>query len=859
MSNSTHHADPLERLVAALAAHDCDPRERGADSYESRCPAHDGSRHNLSVDRGDDNRVLIHCHHAPGCEVRDIVRAIGLTMADLAPPGNGDRPGRGRQRQRGADHRKAHTSSDRKEKAKPKFPSLDAAVAWLDRKTNATSHKVYSYSTTFKVIRVNYGDGQKTYRPVHQADDGWSMTDPPGKLPLYNQPSLADAETVLLVEGEKCADALTAYGFTATTTAHGAESPHKTDLTPLAGKVVVILPDANVPGERYRDEIAGILLRLEPPAQVKCLPLAQIWQTEEPIPDGGDVADWLTLGTPNEWSREQCAEYLADAVQQAQPYTPPAKADGSARGGGGGRDAPGVDRGPGRQRGQRGGADGDDEAPAKRKLIEIGRGVELFHAPDKTAFARVQVHDHLEIYPVKGTAFKGWLCREFYKLWDDSPSSEALSSALNLLEARARFDGPKESVFVRVSDADADGLYHIDLADDDWRIIQIGPDGCKILEQAECVAFHRPDGVLPLPAPKPGGSLDDLRGLINIGCDQNWLLFLAWLLWSMRPGGPFVILLIQGEQGTAKSGLTSISRNLIDPNAVPLKGDKLRIDDLWIAAVQSWLLVVDNLTKLSDELSDAFCRLATGGGHAKRKNYTDDEQKFFFAKRPLLINGIVAPASRPDLLDRSILLTLPPIPDDKRRTEEEVMAMFAELAPGILGAVLDLLSKALKTLPSVQLERMTRMAGFCRFGEAVARALGMNAGAFMLAYDSNKQVLTDEALESCPTVEAIVVFMESRESWCGTSAELLRALHAADDGDGADAFTVSSPRSNRARVQNQLPENPKALSNELERQKPVLRRLKIDARKIEHRTNRGTPWILSRITDAAPAREKYGV
>jgi hypothetical protein len=73
------------------------------------------------------------------------------------------------------------------------------------------------------------------------------------------------------------------------------------------------------------------------------------------------------------------------------------------------------------------------------------------------------------------------------------------------------------------------------------------------------------------------------------------------------------------------------------------------------------LLSFDNLSGLPVWLSDALCRLASGGGFAVRQLYTDDEEVLFQAARPILLNGIEEVISRPDLGDRAIFLTLAPI------------------------------------------------------------------------------------------------------------------------------------------------------------------------------------------------------
>src|SRR5262249_59903423 len=108
-------------------------------------------------------------------------------------------------------------------------------------------------------------------------------------------------------------------------------------------------------------------------------------------------------------------------------------------------------------------------------------------------------------------------------------------------------------------------------------------------------------------------------------------------------------------------------------------------------------------------LSDALCRLATGGGFATRELYSDGEETLFDYQRPAMMTGIEDLATRGDLLDRALVLQLPPIDDDRRRTEGAFWAEFDEASPGILGALLDAVAAGLANLPHTHIDRLPRM------------------------------------------------------------------------------------------------------------------------------------------------------
>jgi len=148
-------------------------------------------------------------------------------------------------------------------------------------------------------------------------------------------------------------------------------------------------------------------------------------------------------------------------------------------------------------------------------LIEMAQEAALFHGPDATAFADLQVNGHRETWPVRTKGFKRWLARRFFEATGGAPNSEALQSALNVIEAKAHFDGPEREVHIRIAGL-GDKLY-LDLGDEAWRIVDEPP-----------VRFRRAAGMQALPTPKPGGSIETLRHFLNVQSDNDFILVVAW-------------------------------------------------------------------------------------------------------------------------------------------------------------------------------------------------------------------------------------------------------------------------------------------------------------------------------------------
>ena len=335
-------------------------------------------------------------------------------------------------------------------------------------------------------------------------------------------------------------------------------------------------------------------------------------------------------------------------------------------------------------------------------LIHLAQEADLFHSPDGNGFADLEIKGHRETWPLRARGFRRWLARLFYEATGGAPSSEALRSALNVIEAKAQFDAPERVVHVRV--AALDGKLYLDLGDEMWRAVEIDVSGWQVIDNPP-VRFRRAAGMEALPAPARGGSIEVLRSFLNVGSNADFVLVVAWALAVLRNRGPYPLIVLSGEQGSAKSTFSAIVRALIDPNTAPLRALPREDRDLFIAANNGHVLAFDNVSGLPAWISDTLCRLATGGGFAVRQLYTDQDEVLFDTERPVILNGIEDIVTRPDLADRAVFLTLEPIPEERRRPEQELWAAFESERPRILGVLLDAVAKGLAMLPQTKLEQ----------------------------------------------------------------------------------------------------------------------------------------------------------
>jgi hypothetical protein len=443
-------------------------------------------------------------------------------------------------------------------------------------------------------------------------------------------------------------------------------------------------------------------------------------------------------------------------------------------------------------------------------LIDLAQTAKLFHAPDGTGFADLDINGHRETWPIRTKGFRRWLARRFFEATGGAPSSEALQSALNVIEAKAHFDAPERTVHVRVGGLD-DRLY-LDLGDDTWRAVEIDATGWRVIDNPP-VRFRRAAGMQALPAPVCGGSVEALRSFLNVRCDADFVLVIAWALAVLRNRGPYPVMVLSGEQGSAKSTFSAILRALLDPNTAPLRALPREDRDLFIAASNGHVLAFDNVSGLPAWISDTLCRLATGGGFAVRQLYSDQDEVLFDAARPVILNGIEDIVTRPDLADRAVFLTLEPIPEERRRPEQELWASFELERPRILGVLLDAVAKGLAMLPQTRLDKLPRMADFALWATACETAL-WTAGTFWSAYCGNRDEAVEGVIDADPIAAAVRAVMTTRTEWTGTASELLGAL-AEQAGE-------------RVAKSKAWPDSPRALAGRLRRAATFLRKIGIE-------------------------------
>ena len=455
------------------------------------------------------------------------------------------------------------------------------------------------------------------------------------------------------------------------------------------------------------------------------------------------------------------------------------------------------------------------DRPQRDRLIELGVAAgELWHDGEGIAYVSVTVDGHLESFLIRSGRFRKFLGLNFFESNGTATTGQALEDAIRVLEAQAESQGPRREAFVRVGRAG--DVVFLDLGDPSWRVVEVSAAGWDIVDRpADGVRFVRPHGLLPLPEPARDGSLEELRPFVTVD-DAEFKLLCGWAVGALRGVGPYCILILGGEQGSGKSFISRMLRELFDPNTAALRRPPRETRDLVVAARHSHILALDNVSGLPEWLSDDLCALAFGGGFSGRQLHTDSDEILFAGARPLIINGLGSPARRADLGDRAVSLFLPTIDEADRRGEAELFGQFQERVPYILGALLDAVAAALKNWDKTVLERSPRMADFARWVQAAeaGAALPWECGAFEVAYGDNRGDLHRVVVENDPVAKAVVDLIGGTEFYEGSMTGLYDAL-----------IDVAPSRVAESRL---WPQSPGALSMRLRRVAPALRAVGVE-------------------------------
>lgn len=402
-------------------------------------------------------------------------------------------------------------------------------------------------------------------------------------------------------------------------------------------------------------------------------------------------------------------------------------------------------------------ADNDEEPKQSppHLLLAIAREFDLCHSTERVPIVVVEKHGKRRSFILPDREFEAMLAKELYDRTGVIARTEWLKSAMRILEACC-LEAQCRSVFTRIGHVD--GAFYLDLGDDTLQVVKVTQDGWDITTDCP-ILFHRSPNVSPMPAPVRGGKLNELRPLLNIK-DEEWPVVVAYLLSAWNPFGPYALLVLLGQSGAAKSTLARLLQGIVDStfdhkrNREELFAPPKNVEDLMVFALHTWLLTFDNLGSISDSLSEAFCRLLTGGATIARRLYSNSGMAKMTALAPCIITAITDPVKADDLRSRSLFLSLELMDPHKIIGEATLAKQYADIRPRVMGALLDCVVCALRHFEHTKPLPGNRLADLTRWILAAEPATGLQPGELADALTANRTEAAEEALNN-PLAKAV--------------------------------------------------------------------------------------------------------
>lgn len=426
----------------------------------------------------------------------------------------------------------------------------------------------------------------------------------------------------------------------------------------------------------------------------------------------------------------------------------------------------------------------------RKILAPGGLSLKLF-SRQGDGFASVTMGSGREAFAIGSRGFRAWLRKEFLYDHKRYPSPYALRTAINEIADQAA-DAREERIWRRVGTSD--NVWFIDLGNENRCVVEIIPGSWKVINSAP-IHFVRSRSIRPFPATRTDGCINgdtgelkdedrsahrqtfkEFAALLNLDTPADFQLLMTWCVCALTPSGPYPVLTICGEQGSAKSTLVRLIHDLVDPSLAPLRSLPSSEKDLFVSASNAHLLAFDNVSNISPATSDNLCKISTGGVAALRRVGTDADEVFLEFKAPIILNGIGDLILRPDLADRALFINTTAIPAEARRDSQLIQAAFDELAPRLTEALLDLLALARYNLMTEsaglwKADNLPRMAEFAKLGMAIECVFG-EPGSFKNAYDRNRAAAADDLAELDPILMTLLELWDEKQSWRGTMQDL---------------------------------------------------------------------------------------
>ncbi len=552
-----------------------------------------------------------------------------------------------------------------------------------------------------------------------------------GRKRLFNEVVLkSKPESIIICEGEWDCMLLTQYGYTAVTSTAGAKSFDESWVDAFQEiEKVSLCYDIDRNGSGQQGAVKTAQLFYEKGEEVYIVNLEKPSDIEQKT----DVTDFFVK------YGEKAQDKFSKLLQNAKVYKPKEEVKISS-----------------------------GKPTVASKLIKLTLDLQCDIFLDEFSEPHISFPDKPIIgYPVKSSELRWFLASLLYEKEKKGFSGETFQQVANTLEGFAFHQKKVRKLYNRL--ARIDDIIYYDLGNN-INVVAIDKNGWEIISKCP-VKFKRYPHQVPQVIPEKDGNLYELAPFINLTHEKDLLLYFAHIVVTLVPNIGKAALAAIGDYGSAKTTALRIILTLVDPSKDLLKLTN-NIDQIILTANKHYCLYYDNLSYLSNEISDTFSALVTGISLESRKLYTNNESVIFSQKVAIGFSSIPLVANKSDLLSRLLILRFSEIPEDKRLPEELFWEKFNLVKPKILGAIFDCLSKTLAIQSTLTLSNLPRMADYGKYGAAAAIGLGKTAEDFLTAFNENIHRQNEAAIDASPVAQTIEIFMADKQEWSDSSTGL---------------------------------------------------------------------------------------
>lgn len=455
-----------------------------------------------------------------------------------------------------------------------------------------------------------------------------------------------------------------------------------------------------------------------------------------------------------------------------------------------------------------------------------------------------------KVTPLVSGFTQGWLLDEFFKARGTFPSQSDTTSSIGHADFLAQQQPSIGNVFFRFGFANNN--HYIDMCNDADEVIEISNSNWNILQKSP-VYFREFETQRALPTPSKNGDAFGIFNYLNIEQEEDKILLLPTLCTFPLANITKPIIGLLGDQDSGKTTTARMIRRLLDPSDPAENDFHPTKQNLCLVFYHNAVPLFDNLSAISQTVSDMFCRAYSGTGFQSRKLYTDYALISFSYKRSFIFTAINPPTEAKDFNARTITIQLSQIAGSCQIGDEKLFEQFDQDMPNILGGMLDVLVEAKRIAPGLNLPWKPRWADAFQYAAAAAEVLGYGANRYLKACRDNIAARTTQGPSQVaahskqePALEAILSLMSAqRGKFEGTTSNLLTAI------------APHCPSNLGPAAAKNWPDSPEKLGIALRRIKAALE--EADVAMTSKPSKVGTWVTLEWLTTAAPTAQEAAV